>query len=380
MSMFWKDIFAFGWLAAALAVLGGGALAEENAFAKINWKTVTPAELDAAITSGKLDVNAPFGDGDFPPLWNAVSKSDNLDLLDVLVRYGAEINQLSSEIEISALHLAAYKGRVAQMRRLLELGADVNLRDGAGEPVIFYPLKDSKNTVQQRKSAFDVLLEYDADLNAEPPLFRKKASFGIAAQAALYLCYHDAQGAQTYEGILSYLVARGADVNYARSDGGMPAMQTVAAICSLKDGVMQEIIALGGDVNAEGNFGNVGGTPLLFFVQGGHDIAMFDYLVEQGANLDAKDNRGRSVLKNAIIRKRGGFDFGHDDDAFPIWGTQGFSDREKFRAFGDKIIARIESLCEKREYEVCAELDEVPSSTGSVELGRGFFDKIGGKR
>ena len=42
------------------------------------------------------------------------------------------------------------------------------------------------------------------------------------------------------------------------------------------------------------------------------------------------------------------------------------------RAFGDKIIARIESLCENREYEVCGELDEVPS-TGSVELMR-FFE------
>ena len=383
MSMFWKDIFAFGWLAAvrsvfALAVLGGGALAEENAFAKINWKTVTPAELDAAIADGKLDANAPFGDGDFPPLWHAVSKSDNLDLLDVLVRHGAEINQLSSEIEISALHLAAYQGRVPQMRRLLELGADVNLRDGAGEPVIFYPLKDSKNTVQQRKSAFDVLLEYDADLNAEPPLLGSShASLGIVAQAAGHQCHH---GMQTYEGILPYLLARGADVNYIRSDGGLSAMHIAAMFCSMEDGTMQKLVEWGGDVNADSSFSNFGAMPLMLFVQFGHDIAMFDYLVEQGANLDEKGDKGWSVLKNARARKRGGFDFFYDDEDFPFFGAKGFLDREKFRAFGDKIIARIESLCENREYEVCGELDEVPSTTGSVELGKGFFDKIGGKR
>ncbi len=38
------------------------------------------------------------------------------------------------------------------------------------------------------------------------------------------------------------------------------------------------------------------------------------------------------------------------------------------RAFGDKIIARIESLCENREYEVCAELDEDFEAGDSVKL------------
>ena len=37
-------------------------------------------------------------------------------------------------------------------------------------------------------------------------------------------------------------------------------------------------------------------------------------------------------------------------------------------AFGDKIIARIELLCENREYEVCAELDEDFEAGDSVKL------------
>ena len=358
MKMFWKDIFAFGWLAAVrsvftLAVLGGGALAEENSFAKINWKTVTPAELDAAIADGKLDANAPFGDGDFPPLWHAVSKSDNLDLLDVLVRHGAEINQTSTTLGMAALHLAAYQGRVPQMRRLLELGADVHLRDadGTGELIITYPLHNKGEyyqSAEQRKAALDVLLKHGADLHFRP-LLRDKISPGIMAHAVAPQCQGDLD---TYNGILSYLASLGADVNYHPSASRASAIHFAVVACKLEDGVLQELVSLGGDVNLTGEFGV---TPLMWFAQGGRDIAVFDYLLKKGANLDAKSKNAWSVLTYARNR----------DMATAL----AFSDsEEEFIAFGDKIIARIESLCENREYEVCAELDEDFEAGDSVKL------------
>ena len=365
MKMFWKDIFAFGWLAAvrsvfALVVLGGGALAEENSFAKINWKTVTPAELDAAIADGKLDANAPFGDGNFPPLWHAVSKSNNLDLLDVLVRHGAEINQTSTALGMTALHLAAYQGRVEQIRRLLEMGADVNLRDGAGKPVVFHALRGGGyENSQQRKTALDLLSEYGADMHAAwlPP--DEDAPVGIMAYTVGSL--YDT-GPETYNGVLSHLSSLGADVNYILR-GGMSVMHLAAVLGDSEDGVLQELLTLGGDVNAGGE--GAGATPLMLLVRAGHDISMFDYLVEAGADIDIKDDNGMSVLTYARLRKNGYWDIEYQSAYFP---KTSFSGIDQFRAFGDKIIARIESLCENREYEVCAELDEDFEAGDSVKL------------
>ena len=60
-----------------------------------------------------------------------------MELFDVLVENGAEINYQSSEVgEQSALHLAAESGRLGFVKKLLHSGADPELKDRNGKRAI----------------------------------------------------------------------------------------------------------------------------------------------------------------------------------------------------------------------------------------------------
>jgi len=61
---------------------------------------------------------------------------------------------------ITALHRAAWDGRASAVKRLLEKGEDVNVRDKRGEtPLHFAAIKGDKKTVE-------VLIAHGADVNA----------------------------------------------------------------------------------------------------------------------------------------------------------------------------------------------------------------------
>ncbi|GAG42569.1 unnamed protein product, partial [marine sediment metagenome] len=64
-------------------------------------------------------------------LHHAAAQGD-VNLIDILISRGVDINGKASGSAFTPLHVAAFGGRVASAERLLENGADCNARDDGG--------------------------------------------------------------------------------------------------------------------------------------------------------------------------------------------------------------------------------------------------------
>ena len=77
----------------------------------------------------KADVNAAEGDGATALHW--ASYRDRLDIADLLIASGAKVNA-ANDLGATPLWLAAQNGSAAMTRRLLQAGADPNMRAPCG--------------------------------------------------------------------------------------------------------------------------------------------------------------------------------------------------------------------------------------------------------
>ena len=381
--------FLLGVILVAFVSLSSGEIIEENTTAEnINWETITPVQLEKLIVDGDLDVNKPTKLNNppkdreavlYPPIIKAAF-SDNPDLLDVIVKYGGDVNGRISghgqyeKYKFVALHLMARNGKLDMMERLLKLEADANLKDedeGGDTPISNVLTSDKYKSSKQRKEAISLLVKHGAMLDFIRETGSERMKFNVLMYAVGSMIHY--QTIDTYEGILPYLVSLGFDVN-DYPEGNVGTVMNMATVSRLEDGIIQELIKLGGDVNLQNVFGI---TPIIAWVWWGNDILMFDYLIEQGADIDIKSkskinyfleqsininikNNGGSILDIIDGRKRGDYDLVYQDyELSRHTQTQTyFASIEEFRSFGEKILNRIEMLCKERSYEICEELEE----------------------
>jgi ankyrin repeat protein len=97
-------------------------------------KTAGKTPLMVALTGGK-GVGMAGGPGDIregtEPPFREVSNRNPVDAVAVLVKAGADVNAKSDEGD-TALHLAAFDGKLDQVRALVALGANIDAKDAAG--------------------------------------------------------------------------------------------------------------------------------------------------------------------------------------------------------------------------------------------------------
>ena len=215
------------------------------------------------------------------------------------------------------IHLAAYLGDMAATRRLMEAGADVNLRDDLGRVPLHYAAGQGQAEVARLLIASDagvntidnagrtplhwavehgevtkVLLDHGANLNAEDQSGEtalEKAVFGGDKE------------------VVSLLLARGADID----------LHTAAYIGRLDK--VKQLLASGVDIDVRREqvdpsmFAELrtvyreapprpsearADTPLHRAVQGGH-VEVVEFLVGAGAALEAQGNAGQRPLHDA---------------------------------------------------------------------------------
>ncbi|MBN2290845.1 MAG: ankyrin repeat domain-containing protein [Pirellulales bacterium] len=104
---------------------------------------------------------------DFTPLAYAVAKSDaNLEVIELLIAEGADINAPIENGESFPIGLAACSGNLESVRCLLHAGAEVNTTSAKGYTALInsiYRLHDSASLVPM----VDLLIEHGADVNCE---------------------------------------------------------------------------------------------------------------------------------------------------------------------------------------------------------------------
>jgi ankyrin repeat protein len=276
-----------------------------------------------------------------PTLLEAVRIGDK-DSVRRLLGQGADVNARSDDGTTALMHATAV-GDVELMRVLLAHGADANTKNKAGATALMWAVGDCDKV--------RALLERGADVNARPvsgrtPLMIAVGSPGGAEVVKLLIekgadVRYSQQGytvlMAAVEGgdraVVQLLLAKGADVK-AKNRVGWTALH--AAAMAESRGLAEDLLAHGAEVNAAETI--QGRTPLLWAATSGRadlvklfldsgaivhareslngttplicasgsdrgDLALMNLLLEHGAGLGAKDDRGDSAIDWA--RRRG---------------------------------------------------------------------------
>jgi ankyrin repeat protein len=183
------------------------------------------------------------------------------------------------------LHYAAEKGNLAEVKQLIEQGADVNAKGRLGHTPLHMACMEGHLEV------VEFLIAKGADVNA------KSAQSSSSGETPLHFAAE-----WGHLEITQLLVAKGANVN-AKSDRGVTPLHSAGEL-GLGLDVAEFLISKGANVNAKTDRGV---TPLHSAAHGGN-ASLVEFLITQGADVNAVTRDGRTPLNMA-------FDSGHKEVA-----------------------------------------------------------------
>ena len=204
-----------------------------------------------------------------------------VDLVTELLDHGASLDA-RDRLGARPLSHAAKSGHLRMVELLLARGAPIDARDLAGATALYFAAEGSHIQISQR------LIERGADV-------RLTGRSGISPVAAAAYAGNDT--------IVAALLAAGADER-APDDTGKPPIVYAAAGARLN--IVQRLLAQKIDINAR--YANE--LTLLMWAAGPDEmvpeaqaVMLLTYLLDAGAHIDDRDNRGRTAL---MIAAEGG--------------------------------------------------------------------------
>src|SRR5262252_4736339 len=221
-----------------------------------------------ALVQRHADVNAPQNDGTTALMWAA--RYDDLETADLLIHAGAKVTPANRD-RATALQLAAINGSAQMLEKLIKAGADPNAPLSAtGDTALMLAARTGKT------AALNVLLESGANVNA-------KESWGGTTPLMWAVSERHPEAAKI-------LIDRGADV-HARSNFVAAANgRGFEGRTPAKDDPKQKVE----------EFASGWLTPLMFAAREG-DLESARLLVAAGADVNAVAGDGKDALGLAIF-------------------------------------------------------------------------------
>lgn len=201
--------------------------------------------------------------------------------------------QVEAQAEAEHIYHAAANGEIEQVKLLISQGADVNVKDSAGQTPLHYAARKG------HKEIVELLLANGADVNARDRMSKTPVEDAMGGNHREIVQLLISKGADISplhlalymkdETKAKSLIEGGADVN-KRTPFGITPLH-IAAGAGLKD-IVELLIEKGADVNAKPNWD---WTPLHSAVEDDNED-MVELLIAKGADVNARDGASRTPL------------------------------------------------------------------------------------
>lgn len=236
------------------------------------------AKVKALLTANpELAILETFYDA--PPLCYA-AVLDHKEVAELLLAYKADVNAKDQHAKVSALHRAAGAGKKDVAELLIENGADVKAITGGAEqtPLHFAVIRSHKDVVE-------LLIARGADLNTRDK--NDMAPMDYALESA-------------NKELVKFLLEKKAAIDTKERYGAR--LHTAARLG--RKSVAELLLSLGADVDAKDNDGksplDETPAPQIDILGGRHytsqQTEMAEWLISRGADVNSKDKNGKQPL------------------------------------------------------------------------------------
>ena len=191
-------------------------------------------------------------------------KNGKIDLVKKKIESGADVNIKDNDGN-SPLILASSEGCIEIVKLLIDHGVGVDVKNNNGDTSLYWAAEKGHSEIVK------LLLEHGADVNAK----NKDRSTPL----------HWASCNWRRAEIVKLLIDRGADVNAKDNNGSTPLFYGSSEIIEL-------LLEHGADVNAKNNYG----TSTLYYASKEGHSEIVKLLLEHGADVEVKDVNGRNSL------------------------------------------------------------------------------------
>ena len=273
-------VLAFGWLSSVYAADRTPRLIEAVKSGNIE-------SVRALLKKQPAELKLTERDGTTALHWAV--RADNLEIVRVLLRAGADVNAATRE-GVTPLALAAINGSVSATEVLLEAGANANAAMPEGETILMTAARTG------RPDVIKILLKNGADLNAHEKWYGETALIWAAAE--------------NHPEAIKVLVEAGADINgrsrlldVPRRRNGqsiLPLGSWTPVMYAARQGSLQAIealAALGADLNQTDPDGAT--ALIIAIINANYDVAAL--LVEKGADPNIGEKESKMAALYAAV-------------------------------------------------------------------------------